>query len=77
MKLIWVRNLNPALVGQEVKVGHEGQTFRGESVVVEHFRPPHSPSSEGKMTVRQIVGNLTVEYYVGVIGAAWVDREDQ
>lgn len=77
MKLIWVRNPNPALVGQEVKPGQAGEDFRGDPVEVVFFRPPHKPSSEGKVSVCQPGHSAQSEVYVGVIGAAWVDRGDQ
>lgn len=79
MKLIFVRNSDPKLVGQEVKVGHTCQTFRGEEAVVDYFRPPTSPSSEGKVVIHEAGerGDYQTEVYVGVIGATWVEREDR
>jgi hypothetical protein len=69
MKLIYTSSNAPVLVGDKVRVGDE-------MVVVDYFRPPHKPSSSGKITVRTAEG-WTREFYVGVIGAKWVDREDQ
>lgn len=47
----------------------------GEVAEVEYFRPPHSPASEGRVSVR--CGKQTSEYYVGVIGARWIERTDR
>ena len=62
--------------GKEVKVGDIATTFRGEKVTVEYFREPHKPSSEGKVYVKDENG-FGSEYYVGVIGAEWIEREDR
>ena len=57
---------------REVKVGDEVTLGDGETVTVTYFRPPHKPSSSGKVSVD---GNR--EYYVSVIGAEWIEREDR
>lgn len=54
--------------GDQVKVS-------GRTVVVDWFQPPHKPSSEGKLTVRD--GCEYQEFYVSVIGAEWQEREDR
>jgi hypothetical protein len=49
------------------------------SARVMFFRPPHKPSSSGKVSVT-VLGNenqFSAEYYVGVIGAEWIEREDR
>lgn len=69
MKLIYEKT------GQEVKVGDKVETFRGETVEVSFFRPPHKPSSEGHVSVKRDGG--TREFYVSVIGAEWIDRTDR
>ena len=69
MKLIYTDT------GKEVRVGDRVELISG-LVTVTHFRPPHKSSSSGKVTVRFPDGSC-VEYYVSVIGAKWVDREDQ
>ena len=49
---------------------------------VDYFRPPHKSSSEGKVSVR-LIDRLSgykggaSEYYVSVIGARWIEREDR
>lgn len=58
--------------GKEVKVGDIAYTKQGEPVEVEYFAPPHKPSSEGKFSVKR--GG---EFYVSVIGAKWIEREDR
>jgi len=63
-------------VGQEVKVGDKVLTFRGELVTVEYFVPPSKPSSSGKVTVKDDCG-INREYYVAVIDAEWINREDR
>ena len=64
--------------GTLVRVGDRASTFRGETVEVVSFRPPHRPSSEGKIVVRTIgKEDSEAEYYVGVIGAEWIEREDR
>jgi len=55
----------------EVKIG-DRISFKGEETTIQYFRIPHKPSSEGKVTL----GN-GAEYYVSVIGAVWIDREDR
>lgn len=49
---------------------------------VEYFAKPRSPASSGKITVSAAASDKTVygrqmEYYVGVIGAEWIEREDR
>lgn len=64
--------------GSEVVVGALC-VVNDRACIVEYFRPPHKPSSQGKVTVRP-VGSLSEhasEYYVSVIGAKWVNRTDQ
>jgi hypothetical protein len=60
-----------------------------EWVEVMSFRPPHSTASEGKICVVEVGGPLaprvtaeqeregTREYYVSIIGAHWIEREDR
>ena len=58
-------------VGDNVLLGNDE-----EQAVVHYFRPPHKPASSGKVTVKYPDGS-TAEYYVGVIGAEWIEREDR
>ena len=81
MNLIYNSTLiNAGRKGQPVTVGDVVTTSDGESVRVTHFRPPHKPSSSGKVCVKytsQEVKGYESEYYVSVIGAEWVARDDR
>jgi hypothetical protein len=63
--------------GKEVKIGDVVTTSKGEKCIVTYFRPPHKPSSSGKVTVKFEGDTFGMEYYVSVIGAEWVEREDR
>jgi len=70
---------------QEVKVGDFNTLdSTGETVKVISFQKPHKPSSSGKVVVEFVPapGNTGAigtqqEYYVSVIGAEWIEREDR
>jgi hypothetical protein len=65
--------------GEEVKVGDRVTITNSKDhkslVTVDYFAYPHKPSSSGKVTVRK--GKQTMEYYVSVIGAEWINRNDR
>ncbi len=71
--------------GNEVKVGDVVPDFRGELQKVISFREPHKPSSSGKVSVKTPlppVGDGPAfsderEYFVSVINAEWIEREDR
>lgn len=64
--------------GKEVKVGDEVTLRDGVKARVTHFAKPHKPASSGKVNVETIIEpTQTAEYYVGVIGAKWIEREDR
>ena len=71
--------------GEEVKVGDIVELRDSTKVVVTFFREPHKPSSTGKVSVESPKSITTLgddrrgssEYFVGVIGAKWIEREDQ
>ena len=64
--------------GEEVKIGDICCTCGSSQIVeVRHFDPPHKPASEGKVTVGSIGHDNSQEFYVGIIGAAWIEREDR
>lgn len=63
--------------GEDVKVGDVVTTSKGKKCEVKYFRPPHKPSSSGKVTVRFEDSDFNMEYYVSVIGAEWIEREDR
>lgn len=62
--------------GLEVQVGHKVVGPHGEVFTVEYFREPHSPASSGKITIKDFQDH-THEFYVGIIGAKWIEREDR
>ena len=73
MKLVYKAN------GDEVKVG-DNIDIKGEPYRVVYFAKPHKPQSSGKVTVHWLNGDASgydMEYFVGVIGAHWIEREDQ
>jgi hypothetical protein len=70
MRLIYTASGELVKVGDQVMVG-------AELYVVLYFREPHKPSSSGKATVSLVGYSQQSEYYVSVIGAEWVDREDR
>lgn len=61
----------------EVKVGDIVRLTDDECVKVAYFREPHKPSSSGKVLVENMETGFKREYYVGVIGAHWIEREDR
>lgn len=69
MKLVYSATREP------VKIGDRVTTERGLDCEVGYFRPPHKPSSSGYVTV--LVDGQQQEYYVSVIGAEWIEREDR
>ncbi len=66
---------------QEVKVGDEVTTSKGQTLIVKSFNQPHKPSSSGLVELSDtsaVYGkDATFEMYVGVIGAEWIEREDR
>ena len=69
MKLVYDKT------GEEVKVG-DPVDISGRAASVTYFREPHNPASSGKVTIKYGDGD-SMEYYVGVIGATWIEREDR
>ena len=69
MKLVYSINNDPVQLGDLVTLSD------GTEVKIHYFRKPHKPESSGKVTVQE--HGTTREYFVSVIGAKWIDREDQ
>ena len=67
----------PIKQGDPVYLGDNVFTFRGEPAVVNHFALPHKSSSEGEISVQVDGEKYSSEFYVSVIGAQWIDREDR
>ena len=70
MKLVYEDSGELVLTGDVVKLDD------GDAMVT-YFREPHKPSSSGKVCVKYRNTDVTREFYVNVIGAKWIDREDQ
>lgn len=64
--------------GKEVVVG-DTVHLKDSAYTVYSFSEPHKPASSGKVFIRPISNEngFSAEYYVGVIGAKWIEREDQ
>jgi hypothetical protein len=67
----------PISIGDEVKEGDSYTDRDGDVGTITYFRPPHKPSSSGKISVRKPGAQWDSEYYVGVVGAKWINREDR
>lgn len=77
MKLVYTKAQKGITVGQEVKVGDKVRLLHLGLCEVTFFRPPHKSSSEGKISLKAIGADVESEFYVGVIGAKWIEREDR
>ena len=72
MRLIYESNQREVKTGDTVHLD-------GNAYTVYSFSEPHKPASSGKVFIRPISNEngFSAEYYVGVIGAKWIEREDQ
>ena len=62
--------------GQRAIVGDIINSSRGEKAQLSYFRPPHKKSSEGKCSITWMDEfENGGEYYVGVFGMKWFNRE--
>lgn len=78
MKLIYKKSFGTEIkAGDEVKRGDQVLLRDGTLVTVAYFVKPHKPNSEGKVSVREPGSEWDREYYVSVIDAEWIDREDR
>lgn len=77
MKLVYTKSQKGITVGQDVKVGDKVRLLHLGLCEVTFFRPPHKPSSEGKINLKAIGAKVESEFYVKVIGAEWIEREDR
>jgi hypothetical protein len=74
---------------KEVQIGDKVELSHGDTATVLAFNKPHKPSSSGKVIVERVglveLSDGTIlsdqpyhrEYYVSVIGAVWIEREDR
>lgn len=67
--------------GEEVQVGDTARTFRGDEIRVAAVVLPAHGGSTGRVYVKYVDDWMkpvnTREFFPSVIGATWVDREDQ
>ena len=73
MRLVYTKTGLPVTLGDAVVV--DGKPHR-----VVYFRQPHKASSSGHVTICRSsdrLGREQREYYVSVIGAEWIEREDR
>ena len=71
MRLVYTETGLPVKVGDKIMDDESGL-----ALTVDFFRPPHKPASSGKISLRDDQGHCR-EFYVGVIDAKWIEREDQ
>lgn len=70
-------NLIYTETGREVRVCDVVNLRDGEKGEVTFFRAPHKAGSIGKVSVRSLDRPAEREYFVSVIGAEWIEREDR
>lgn len=73
MRLIYSATGREVQLGDTVMIGDDPH-------IVTYFTKPHKPSSSGHVCIRWVNetrNGLGNEYYVSVIGAKWIEREDQ
>jgi len=59
--------------GEPITVGRLVKTNFNEDVIVVGLRPPHKPSSQGKVIVRHKGSKFECEYYASVINGRYVE----
>jgi hypothetical protein len=70
MRLVYTATQQPVKVGDVV-------TRSDGPWKVQFFRPPHKSSSSGKIVLIADGETIGCEFFVGVIGAEWIEREDR
>lgn len=63
--------------GVEVKEGDEANLKDGKPVIVTSIEKPRHGGSTGRVHVRVAGTARNTGYYPSVIGAKWIDRDDQ
>ena len=58
--------------GEQINIGQIVTTFRGEQKILRNFRPPHKPSSTGRVGLDNLDGTFFGEYFPSVINASIV-----
>lgn len=59
----------------EVSVNEIVETFRGEEVMLTGGRPPHKPSSSGRIYVDHVNQGYSSEFFPSVCNLKWIRRE--
>lgn len=73
MKLVYTEDKT-----REVKLGDEVTLKDGEIVTIQTIERPHKPSSTGRVYVKgRRKNDFARGYFPSVIGAEWIEREDQ
>lgn len=62
--------------GKEVQKGDVAVLRNGTTAIVNSFPKPHKPASSGLVYITTDTES-SVGYYVAVIGAEWIEREDR
>ena len=63
---------------EEVKIGDKVLTeTQNKYATVTYFTKPHKSASAGFVTLKENNSDLSMEFYVGVIDAEWIEREDR
>ena len=70
MKLVYKES------GKEVQVGDVVILKDGTTALIDSFSKPHKPASSGLVYITTDTESQ-VSYYVGVIDAEWIEREDR
>jgi hypothetical protein len=73
MRLVYKETQRPVSIGDIV------ETRDGDKYELVRANTPHKPSSSGKCIVRPLAhagSHVVQEYYVGVFGMEWIERED-
>lgn len=70
MRLVYIGTDRPVLIGDMV-------TLNGNLHEITHIPQPRSAASEGKLCVEPPGSNGSREFYVSVVGAQWIEREDR
>lgn len=62
-------NLIHADTGEQIHIGQEVTTFRGEKAILVDFRAPLHAASTGRVFIQRVGFNRVEEYFPAVIGA--------
>ena len=64
--------------GEEVKIGDRVPVdTENKMATVTSMAPPHKPSSGGFVTLKEDGTEVSLEFYVPVINATWIERTDR